>query len=197
MNARPLHSRPRAEPLARLLAGFALAGWCAAAAGLASDKDQPIEVEADTAELDDAQKLSIYRGNVIVTQGTIRMTGDVMTVHQTEDGELDTLILEGRPATYRQLPENSAIHDEAEALRMEYYELRNYVILIREALVTQEGLRFSGDRIEYDTAQSKVKAWSAKSTGGEGAQPAAPGERVKIIIKKKDKPEETGKAAPP
>jgi lipopolysaccharide export system protein LptA len=179
-----------ADAVARLLAALALAACATAAHGLASDKDQPIEVEADSAELDDAKKISIYRGNVVVTQGTIRMTGDVMTVHQTEDGDLDTLVLEGRPATYRQLPEKSQIYDEAEALRMEYYELRNYVILIREAIVTQEGLKFSGDRIEYDTAQSKVKAWSDKTTGEAGEKPAGTGERVKIIIKKKDKPAE-------
>jgi len=175
----------------RFAAAIALAAWTVAAHGLSADKDQPIEVEADTAELDDAKKISIYRGNVIVTQGTIRMTGDIMTVHQTEDGDLDTLVLEGKPATYRQLPEKSKVYDEAQAERMEYYELRNYVILIKDAVVTQEGLRFSGDRIEYDTAQSKVKAWSYKGqTQPEGA--AAPsGERVKIIIKKKDKPEET------
>jgi lipopolysaccharide export system protein LptA len=118
-------------------------------------------------------------------------------VHQTEDGDLDTLILEGRPATYRQLPEKSSVYDEAEALRMEYYELRSYVILIKEAVVTQEGLRFSGDRIEYDTAQSKVKAWSEKAAGGDASSPAGTGERVKIIIKKKDKPEEAGPPAKP
>jgi lipopolysaccharide export system protein LptA len=110
-------------------------------------------------------------------------------VHQTEGGDLDNLVLEGKPATYRQLPENSGVYDEAEALRMEYYELRNFVILIRQAVVTQEGLKFSGDRIEYDTAQSKVKAWSEPAAAGGEPKPAGTGERVKIIIKKKDKPE--------
>src|SRR5690554_4818081 len=155
-----------------------------AAFALSTDKDQPIEVEADTAELDDLNRVSVYRGNVIVTQGSVRMTGDVMTVHHTEDDKLDTLILEGNPATYRQLPDGSEVYDEAEAKRMEYYELRNYVILIRDAVVRQEGLVFSGERIEYDTALSQVKAWS--TPGGGKAEPAKSGERVKIIIKKKE-----------
>ena len=67
------------EAARRFLAALALAACATTAHGLASDKDQPIEVEADSAELDDAKKISIYRGNVVVTQGTIRMTGDVMT----------------------------------------------------------------------------------------------------------------------
>lgn len=172
-------------------AGLALMAIGSAAFPLSTDKDQPIEVEADSAELDDIKNISIYRGNVIVVRGSIRMTGDTMTVHHTEDEELSELVLEGRPATYRQLPDKSTVYDEAQALRMEYYELKSLVILIDNALVTQEGLRFSGDRIEYDTALSQVKAWS--KPGSEIAEPGvAPqeGGRVKIIIKKKKKPED-------
>ncbi len=151
---------------------------------LESDKDQPIEIEADTGELDDIKNISIYRGNVITIQGTIRMTGDKMTVYYTENDEMDYMIMEGRPATYKQLPDDSSVYDYAEALTMEYYEQKEYVILIEEALVTQEGLRFSGDRIEYDTKLSQVKAWSNKKKEENSTEPEKK-ERVKIIIKKK------------
>lgn len=158
---------------------------------LSTDKDQPIEVEADSAELDDARNVSIYRGNVIVDQGSVHMTGDLMTVYQTEDDELETLIMEGRPATYRQLPDGSTVNDEAEALRMEYHELKNLVILIDQVRVLQGDVRMSADRVEYDTQLSKVKAWSNPGKQpAEPAQAAEPGSRIKIIIKKKDKPEE-------
>ena len=165
-----------------LLLGFGEFG-----VALESDKDQPIEIEADTGELDDVKNISIYRGNVITTQGTIYMTGDKMTVYYTEDDEMDYMIMEGRPATYRQLPDDSSVYDYSEALTMEYYEQKEYVILIEEALVTQEGLRFSGDRIEYDTKLSQVKAWSNKKTASKEENKAEPKkkERVKIIIKKK------------
>ncbi len=154
---------------------------------LESDKDQPIEIEADTGELDDIKNISIYSGNVITKQGTIYMTGDKMTVYYTDEDEMDYLVMEGRPATYKQLPDDSSVYDYSEALTMEYYELKEYVILIDKALVTQEGLRFSGDRIEYDTKLSQVKAWSNKSTGRpeNSKAPQEKKERVKIIIKKK------------
>ncbi len=165
---------------------------------LSTDKDQPIEVEADTAELDDVKNVSIYRGNVVVIQGSIRMTGDVMTVYQTDSDDLDYLIMEGKPATYKQLPDDSQIYDEAEALRMEYHEIKNKIILISRALVKQEGLRFSGDRIDYDTELSKVKAWSKPpgEAAGTDTLTEAPRERVKIIIKKKDKGADEVKAKP-
>ena len=180
--------------LCRFYLGLLLLIMTQSPGALETDKDQPIEIEADAGELDDIKNRSIYRGDVIAVQGTVRMTGDKMTVYYTEDDEMDYLIMEGRPATYRQLPDDSSVYDYAEALTMEYYELKEYVILIDKALVTQEGLRFSGDRIEYDTKLSQVKAWSNKTSSKPGASDAAQKkkQRVKIIIKKKkDKCEDT------
>ena len=169
-----------------LFAFLLLLSWQSVLA-LSTDKLQDIEIEADTAEMDDIKGVSIYRGNVIVVQGSIRMTGDTMTVYFDDNGDMELVIMQGRPATYRQLPDDSPIYDEAEALQMEYYALKDYVILIEEALVTQEGLRFSGERIEYDTVMSQVKAkGSTKTTkqkrGDTGKKDSG---RVKITIKKK------------
>jgi len=174
------------DAILRLAAGLILVLAGLPASALSTDSDQPIEVEADSAELDDIKNVSIYRGNVIVVQGSIRMTGDVMTVYHDENDELKDLILVGKPATYRQMPDKGTVYDTAEALRMEYHEQKTLVVLIEKAVVTQEGLRFSGDRIEYDTALSQVKAWSKPRAETEqpSAEPADTG-RVKIIIKKK------------
>ncbi len=155
---------------------------------LSTDKDQPIEIEADTADLDDEKGITIYRGNVILIQGSVRMTGDIMTVY-FKDNELDTLIMEGKPARYRQLPDDSKIYDEAEALRMEYYELKSLVILIDKASFKQEGLSFSGNRIEYDTEHSRVRARGSVKTQGGTGDSSSSGERVKIILKPKKKKE--------
>lgn len=158
---------------------------------LATDKQQDIEIEADSAERDDIKGISIYRGDVVVVQGSIRMTGHTMTVYNDANGETELVIMVGTPATYRQLPDDSEIYDEAESLQMEYYALKDYVILIDEALVTQEGLRFSGKRIEYDTITSRVIAkgdTKTAKTKGNTTQKTSDG-RVKITIKKKKPPE--------
>ena len=41
------------------LAGLLLAAFCLSAAALTTDKDQPIEVEADQVEIDDMNKVAI------------------------------------------------------------------------------------------------------------------------------------------
>jgi len=162
--------------------------FCKTAWPLTTDNDQPIEIEANAAELDDQKGVTVYTGNVVVTQGSIRMTGDKMTVYYTKDNDLDTVIMLGQPATYRQLPDKSEVYDEAEALRMEFYNLKNLIVLIDNALVTQEGLRFSGSRIEYDTKNSKIRARGApeKSVAEDGTPVEGTG-RVKITIQPKKK----------
>ena len=151
---------------------------------LSSDSEQNIEIEADTAEMDDINKTTVYRGNVVINQGSIRMTGHTMTVHFDKNNDVKLVILNGSPATYRQLPDNSDTYDKAEALKMKYYALKNNIILIDNALVTQEGLMFSGQKIEYDTELSKVKAESLPNKTKKDASKKE--ERVKIIIRKKD-----------
>ncbi len=167
-------------PLAALL--FAGGVWA-----LSTDKRQDIEIEADAAELDDLKGIVVYRGNVIVKQGSLRMTGDTMTVTFNEQDDMDTVIMRGNPATYRQLPDGGEIYDQAEALQMEYYARKDYVILIDEALVSQEGLRFSGNRIEYDTVTNKVQVKGGTETGksGDAKKSSNKDGRVKIIIEQK------------
>ena len=161
-----------------------------AALALSTDKDQPIELEANYAEMDDEKGETVYKGDVVVIQGSMKITGDVLTVYYNDDGELDTMIVTGKLAHYKQLPDNSEIYDEAWAVRMEYYALKNFIVLIDQALVTQEGMRFSGQKIEYDTEKSQVKARGAASTTANNAtdKPASSG-RVKLTIKPKKKKE--------
>ena len=109
--------------------------------------------------------VTFYKGNVIVTQGSMKIDGDVMTATYTEEGDLDTIVVEGKPAHYEQLPDKSKIKDEAEALRMEFYSLKNQLVLIKKAVMKQEELKFTGERIEYNTITNKVIA-----KGGSGSR---------------------------
>jgi lipopolysaccharide export system protein LptA len=185
LNQASLHKH--LKDIMKYLLGIVLVSMMNSAIALSTDKQKDIEIEADSAEMDDIKGLTIYRGDVVVIQGSIRMTGHTMTVHFADSGDMELVIMQGNPATYRQLPDNSKIYDEAEALQMEYYALKDFVVLIDEALVTQEGLRFSGNRIEYDTVLSQVKAkGSTKTTKTEdGKAKKKKDGRVKITIKKK------------
>ena len=156
---------------------------------LSTDKEKDIEIEADTADMDDLNGITIYRGDVVVIQGSICMTGHTMTVHFDDDGEMELVIMQGNPATYRQLPDYSKVYDEAEALQMEYYSLKDYIILIDKAWVLQEGDTMTGARIEYDTVLSRIIATGRTRTvkTSDGSTQKKSDGRVKITIKKKCK----------
>lgn len=147
------------------------AGLASASAwALSTDRNQPMSIEADRVELNDTKGVSVYHGNVKVTQGTLVLTGDTMTVYNKGD-KVEKVVMEGSPATYKQRPDNKDKDVHAKALRMEYFTDPEYIVLQKEAEVEQEGDRLRSERIEYDVARDKVNAGTNQ-----------PNERVHITI---------------
>jgi len=150
-------------------------GLPALAAALSDDRNQPMYVEADRADIDDKRGVSVYRGNVKITQGTLQLTAAELTVH-SKGGDIVKAIAVGQPATYRQRPDGKDQDVEAEALRMEYFAVEQKIILLDKAQVRQAGDTFSSDKIDYDIGNDTVKA-------GAGS----PSDRVRITILPKAK----------
>lgn len=55
-------------------------------AGFSSNNNSPIQIEADSLEVRDAEKLAVFKGNVDVTQGETRMRA--ATLHVYYDGSI-------------------------------------------------------------------------------------------------------------
>ncbi len=181
---RPLRGKERAARLAALLLGGLLL-LPALAAALESDSRQPIHVRADRAELDNRSGISTYRGNVTLDQGSLHLTADLLIVHRSAN-ELERIEAEGQPVRFRQRPDQAEADIEGEARRLEYRAAENRLLLQGTASVRQGGDLFSGEHIEYDTVQSRVRASGQDSSTGQGdgrihaiiqpRQPAANGE---------------------
>ena len=90
---------------------------CAAASALAEqgDRDKPIQIEADRASLDQLKGVTVYEGNVVVTQGTILLRAAQVTVTQDKNGGGDVAVARGNPATFRQKRDRVDEFVEAEA----------------------------------------------------------------------------------
>ena len=130
---------------------------------LPSDMDQPIEIEANFAELDDEKGVTTYLGDVVVTQGSIRMTGDSLKVLLEEDRQIKEAFLEGTPATFRQTPKIGEEDVEGEAKIIEYYKDKQMVYLIEAAKVTQGKRLTQGHRMNYDIERSIVTVRSSRA----------------------------------
>ena len=136
-----------------LLLGF----YSATNFALESDKDQPITIDSNTATYDDATGTSIYTGNVVSIQGSMRVESDKLVVC-FKDGEAEKLVFTGKRAKFKQTPSEGAKDITGEALTGEYYPKKNLLVLIEEATVWQGNGTYSSRRIEYDSKSSLVKA---------------------------------------
>lgn len=147
-----------------------------------------MEIEADFAEFDDETGNSMYRGHVVVIQGSIRMTGDVLTITYTDARELDLITLHGKPAHFQQRPDNEEVDVVGEASRIEYHGKEELLYLFTRAKVTKGERLFKGDRIVYDSSASMVRA-TAEPPAQQAEAPDRPRERVKVVIPpKQEKP---------
>lgn len=133
------------------------------------DSRQPLHVEADTAEFDDNTGISMYHGSVRITQGTMVLTGDVVTVTAPSQ-HVNKIVSEGQLATFHQLTDDDEAID-AESEFMEYNAITNKIILLRKASMTQAGHTIASERIEYNTITKIVDAGDPKT-----------GHRVKMTI---------------
>ncbi len=143
--------------------------------GLPDDKQQPIHIEADEAVRDEKTGLTLYRGNVKIRQGSLRIAADVVTLFHIES-QADKIVAEGKPASLQQQrdAQSNPIHAEAEII--EYYKEEERVHLRHNAKLEQDGSTVRSDSIEFFINQELVKAVSADPANGENAG------RVRVVI---------------
>lgn len=172
----------RTNRLPAALVGLSLLLAAPAGLALSSDSDQPIEIEADSVDIDESKGQSVYLGNVQVTQGSIRLLADKVTVFHAS-GDPEKFVAVGEPARFRQMPDDSDIPIKARAQRMEYEIQGDLVTLIDSAEVLQGKDTMRSDRIVWDRVRGQVK-------GGRAAQGKA---RVKMTFQPKKDGDEARK----
>lgn len=149
----------------RLLSALLLGVLALPALALDSDRQQPLELSAQRAEMNNVTGVSVYTGDVVLVQGTMRITADKMTVHTTAGGDLARVIAEGKSATFRQLPEGQQEYVNARASHMEYQPQEpGHVLLQGNAVLTQGKNEFKGEAIRYDMQKDTVIAQSPKNS---------------------------------
>ena len=168
-----------------LLLSLSAAFTSASTWALPTDREQPIRVQADSAELDDKQGVAVYRGGVVITQGSLKITGDTVTITQTPQGDIDVFTAVGKPAYYEQKPAADKQLVQAYGLTIQYYASNERIVLIDQAKVIQEGNTFEGEKIVYDTQRQIVNAGRANGTSITSPRP-----RIDMVIQPKSKPAE-------
>jgi len=161
------------------------------AAAERGDREKEIVVGADRLLADDAKRTSTFEGNVVVTQGTMRMTAARVVVREDADRH-KYYTASGTPVTFRQKRDQVDEWVEGFAQRAEFDDRNDVLKLYEDARVKSNQNEITGDFISYD-----MKREVAEVSGAPPGQAAPANSRVKVIILPAKKAAEGGKGAAP
>jgi len=154
-----------------------------------ADREKPTQVEANRMTSDEARRISIFEGNVVLSKGTMQLQAERLVVRQDADG-FQYATASGSPVRFRQKSDARGGEDgvwiEGEAGRIEIDEKNERVEMHQNARVTREKDEVRGSYILYDQRSEFFSVTSAKD---------APGSRVRAVIQPK-KPEPDAPATP-
>lgn len=141
---------------------------------LQTDSAQPIAVHADKFNGDEVKQTAIYSGDVVVDQGSIRLTGDRLTLRITAKGYRQATI-NGNLAKFRQQrdPDPKNPVDEwvfANARQIVYDEETDTITLTGAARLsrTENGVEkdsTEGEKIIYDMRNARSSVDGAVTSG--------------------------------
>ena len=125
-----------------------------------SDKDKPIFLESDSAKWDENSQKSTYRGNVVVTQGTMLLTGDLLVV-TSKNNEINNMVITGKKSTYKQKTQSGKIVN-GEAYEIQYFVENSKIIFLNNAVLTQSNNVVKSNKIIYSTDSENIIAGDKK-----------------------------------
>jgi len=147
-----------------------------------AQQQQPIMVEADRLEMDNASGVSHYQGNVVMNQGNLQLRANSVTLH-SRGSELTRAVANGTPVHLEKTDPKTGEQIKANATNMEYKLTEGLLEMNGKAHLWRDKDEFTGEHIVYDLNKRVVRATGQK-TGEEGS-------RVKVILqpqkKEKDK----------
>ena len=158
---------------------------CGTAQARQTDKNQPININANSfAGSQDSGKIT-FTGSVTMDQGTFHADGAQATGYTdpNDTSQWQRVVLTGSPAHFQQTQDNGTlVHGQAATI--DYKVSENTVILTGNAEVVQQGRgEFHGEKLTYNTDTGEIQG-----------SPAAGG-RVHITLQPRTRPAASAKPA--
>ncbi|AHK17250.1 lipopolysaccharide transport periplasmic protein LptA [Thalassolituus oleivorans] len=171
---------------ARALFILAVSSISQLALALPDDWQQEITILSDRAEIDRKAGTVIYEGNVILTQGTLRIESDRLMILRSGN-TLEKAVAEGnngKPARYQQQVTAGKPMTRAHGDRIDYFAARRQVTLTGDSQLEQDGNLFSGEHIVYDMDKETVKADGGTRSDSQATPDSGTSgdRRIKVII---------------
>ena len=104
---------------------------------------------------------STYEGDVRITQGSIELTGDKVTIQRQQD-KIQQINIDGQPARYIQ-DEDTENKIHATSQHMQYFANEHRLVMTVDARLEQTSHTIDSQRIVYDTKNKTVIAGDEKN----------------------------------
>ena len=131
------------------------------ALGKSSDRNQPMDVQADsTNALMEDNSDSTLNGNVVITQGTLEIKSDRAIIHR-RNGDIDKVTLTGSPVVMKQVNDNGEPMN-AQASTIVYTLSSDLILLSGNVIINQPRGSMRGENVKYDLKTGRLDG------GGDG-----------------------------
>jgi lipopolysaccharide export system protein LptA len=168
-----------------------------------ADRTKPIKIEAASNTLDQATNLLTLEGDVVLEQGTMRITADRMIVKRDAQDYIFAQLFAkaGGQIQFREKREGMNDYMEGSADRAEFDDKANTVKLFSRAKLKNGTDELSGEYIYYNSVTEVIQALgrAPDAKADPKAQTPTPDSRVRIVIQPRtDAAKEAAKpSAPP
>ncbi len=131
------------------------------AQALTGDTDKPVNINSGSQSLDMKGNIATFSRNVIITQGSIRITADKVVVRRPGGDSSKTVVdATGNPVTFYQLQDNGK-PIRGHAAKIHYEMAKDYIELTGNAWLEQLNSNVRGDRITYLVKAQKMQAFGS------------------------------------
>lgn len=166
---------------------FSLSFVATAAIAEKADRNKPIQLESDRAAVEDVNRkestrISTFTGNVILTQGTLKIKADKLVMKEDLNGFRHATAT-GNLVTFRQKRDGLDEYVEGWSERAEYDSKADKIELFRQARLRRGSDEVNGDYISYEMGTEFFKVIGNNDRGVETNS----GKRVRITIQPKNK----------
>jgi len=145
--------------------------------GEAGDRDKPINISADKGFEDNKKQEAVFEGNVVLTQGTLRVDANRIVVRRDKNG-FEYATATGSPAHLRQKREGLDEYVDGFAQRIEYNGKEELLQLFDDAKLKRGSDELTSNYIQYN---SRTEVFQAFGPGQKEASKSEGG-RVKAVI---------------
>lgn len=137
--------------------------WPLSSIALESDYDQLISVSSVSQHAKMKSNTTIFSEDVLLTQGTIKITGDKLTVIRGELPNHEIMIADGKVATFYQMQDDGKPF-EAEADQIHYDVAKAQITLSGNAQIKQLDSQINGSKITYFLETEELLVESTKGS---------------------------------